>query len=172
MSLPTDTTGGIGGGDYFKLEKGQNKILIVGDAVTGYEYWTNEDKPVRSREKFTETPNIKVRQVKNEKTGEMEAKNDTQRFFWAVPVYDYKDESFKIFQITQKTLRDSLASLQNNADWGNPIGTYTISIDKQGENLTTKYTVMANPTKDPEVLAGVVANYNEAPIDLDKVMFS
>jgi len=89
MGIPTDVSGGVGGGDYFKLATGQNKILIVGDAVTGYEYWTNADKPVRSKVKFVETPDAKVRQVKNQKTGEMEAKTDSQKFFWALPVYDY-----------------------------------------------------------------------------------
>lgn len=169
--LPGDTSGGIGGGDFFKVEKGQNKILIVGEVITGYEYWTNDDKPVRSREKFADTPNIKVRQVRNDKTGETETKADSQRFFWAMPVYDHKDKSYKLWQVTQKSLRDSLASLQNNPDWGNPIGTYSISIDRQGDNLTTKYTVIANPTKDAEALAAIVAAYSESAIDLDKRMF-
>ena len=170
MSLPTDTTGGIGGGDYFKLEKGQNKILIVGEVITGYEYWTQDDKPVRSREKFVETPNIKVREVEN-KEGVKEMKADSQRFFWAMPVYDYKDGAYKVWQVTQKTLRDSLSSLQNNADWGNPIGNYTISIDRQGDGLATKYTVMANPTKKKEELAELVAVYSTNPTNIDTVMF-
>lgn len=164
MALPSDVTGGIGGGDFFKLEKGQNKILIVGEVVTGYEYWTNEDKPVRSITKFESTPNAKVRQFKNEKTGEMETKEDSQKFFWSMPVYDFKDESFKLWQVTQKTLRDNLASLQNNADWGNPIGNYTISIDKQGDGLLTKYTVMGNPVKDKKPLEKIMADYAGKPI--------
>lgn len=165
MALPTDVSGGIGGGDFFKVEKGQNKILIVGEAVTGYEYWTNEDKPVRSITKFEATPDIKKRQVKNEKTGQMEEKVDTQKFFWSMPVYDFKDQSFKLWQVTQKTLRDSLAALQNNVDWGNPIGNYTISIDRQGENLGTKYNVMANPVKDKKELEKIVADYAANPLE-------
>lgn len=172
MALPTDTSGGIGGGEYFKPEMGQNKVLIVGEAVTGYEYWTNADKPVRSKEKFADTPDIKIRKVKNEKTGEIEEKEDKQRFFWAMPVYDFSDNTFKLWQVTQKGLRDNLASLQANADWGNPIGTYTISIDRSGENLTTKYTVMANPTKNPEELTALVMQYEADPIDVDKALFS
>lgn len=171
MSLPTDTSGGIGGGDYFKPEKGQNKILIVGDAIVGYEYWTQDDKPVRSKQKFEDTPNIKVRTVEN-KDGVKEEKPDTQRFFWAMPVYDYKDETFKIWQVTQKTLRDSLASLQNNSDWGNPVGMYTISIDRQGDNLSTKYSVIANPTKKQEELDAIMETYNQNPIDVTAALFS
>lgn len=171
MPLPNDTAGGVGGGDYFKPEKGQNKILIVGDAITGYEYWTNEDKPVRAKEKFEETPNIKIRQVKNDKTGVVEDKPDTQKFFWAMPVYDYKDKTIKLWQVTQKSLRDSLASLQANEDWGNPIGNYTINIDRQGENLTTKYSVVPNPVKDKKELDEILKQYAANPLDIASMVF-
>jgi hypothetical protein len=170
MALPTDVSGGVGGGDYFKPATGQNKILIVGDAVTGYEYWTNADKPVRSKVKFTETPDAKMRQVKNQKTGEMESKTDTQKFFWALPIYDFKDGSYKLWQITQKSIKDNLASLQANADWGNPVGNYTISIDKKGEALLTEYTIMANPVKDKKEIEKIMAGYTD-PIDVESMLF-
>lgn len=169
--LPTDTNGGVGGGDYFKPALGQNKVLIVGDAVTGYEYWTQADKPVRSKVKFTETPDAKVRQVKNQKTGAMEAKTDTQKFFWALPVYDFKDDTFKLWQITQKAIKENLASLQANADWGNPVGNYTISIDRKGEGLLTEYTVMANPAKDKKPLEEIMKKYAANPIDIAGSLF-
>lgn len=170
--LPTDTSGGVGGGDYFKPAQGQNKIMIVGDTITGYEYWTNEDKPVRSKEKFTELKDVKIRQVKNQKTGETEEKADTQKFFWAMPVYDFKDESFKLWQVTQKKIKESLLSLQQNDDWGNPVGNYTISIDRKGEGLTTEYSIMANPTKDKKVLDEIMAQYKANPMDVEGLMFA
>lgn len=172
MPLPTDTSGGVGGGNYFKPAMGQNKILIVGDAVTGYEYWTNQDKVVRSTTKFEETPDIKIRQVKNQKTGEMENKEDTQKFFWAMPVYDFKDETFKLWQVGQKAIKENLASLQANADWGNPVGNYTISIDRKGEGLLTEYTVMANPVKDKKPLEEIMKKYAQNPIDVAKSLFN
>ena len=171
MALPTDVTGGVGGGDYFKPALGQNKILIVGEVVTGYEYWTNADKPVRSKEKFAETPDAKVRQVKNQKTGEMESKTDGQKFFWALPVYDFKDETYKLWQITQKSIKENLKSLQDNSDWGNPVGNYTISIDKKGEGLLTEYTIMANPVKDKKEIEKIMAGYTN-PIDIDGALFN
>jgi hypothetical protein len=189
MALPTDVSGGIGGGNYFKPAMGQNKILIVGDAVTGYEYWTNQDKCVRSTEKFAETPDIKIRQVKNKKTGEMEDKEDTQKFWWAMPVYDLKQaeeivkadpkkagevfaECIKLWQVSQKAIKENLASLQANPDWGNPVGNYTISIDRKGEGLLTEYTVMANPTKDKRALEAIMAKYAESPMDVKGMMFN
>ena len=172
MALPQDTNGGLGGGDYFKPVQGQNKILIVGDAVVGYEYWTNADKCHRSREKFTETPDIKVRTVKNQKTGVMEEKTDTQKFFWAMPVYDFKDETYKLWQVNQKKLRDGLASLQSNEEWGNPIGTYSISIERKGEGLLTEYVMMANPVKDKKVIDKTMAAYELSPIDIANALFN
>lgn len=171
MALPTDVSGGVGGGDYFKPALGQNKVLIVGDAVTGYEYWTADDKPVRSKVKFEETPGAKVRQVKNQKTGETESKTDTQKFFWAIPVYDFKDEAFKMWQITQKSIKENLASLQANADWGNPVGNYTISIDRKGEGLLTEYTIMANPVKDKKPLEEIMKKYAASPMDISGSLF-
>jgi hypothetical protein len=162
MSLPTDTAGGLGGGDYFKPAQGQNKVLIVGDAVTGYEYWTADDKPVRSKTKFDEPlENVKVRQVTNQKTGEKEEKPDTQKFFWVVPVYDFADESFKTWQVTQKGIRDTLADLEANEDWGSPVGGMTLSISRSGEGLTTEYKVTPNPVKDEKELASIVKEYTD-----------
>lgn len=170
--LPTDTQGGVGGGDYFKPAQGQNKIMIVGDAITGYEYWTSDDKPVRSKEKFTDMTDVKIRQVKDQKTGKTEEKPDTQKFFWAMPVYDFKDETFKLWQVTQKSIKESLLSLQQNDDWGNPVGKYTISIDRKGEGLTTEYSIMANPVKDQKQLDDVMKAYKEQPMDVEGMMFS
>lgn len=170
--LPTDTSGGVGGGDYFKPAQGQNKILIVGDAIVGYEYWTNQDKCIRSKEKFTDMPDLKIRQVKNIKTGETEDKLDNQKFFWAMPVYDFSDETFKLWQVTQKSIKESLSSLQKNDDWGNPVGKYTISIDRKGEGLLTEYNVMANPTKDAKVIDEIMKKYKETPINVESSLFN
>ena len=39
MSLPQDVKGEAAGSAYFSIEPGQNEFLIVGPAVTGYQYW-------------------------------------------------------------------------------------------------------------------------------------
>lgn len=170
MSLPTNTSGGLGGGDFFKAAAGQNKIAILDDAIEGYEYWTNDTKVVRSKEKFTETPDIKIRQVTNEKTGETENKEDKQKYFWAVPVYNFNTKAVEVFQISQKGIRDSLANLQANEDWGDPTGSYTITINKSGEGLLTKYEVTPNPTKEG-VLDKIMADYKAAPVDVEGIFF-
>lgn len=169
MSLPTDTRGEAGGGgDYFSPQKGQNKVLIVGPAVTGYEYWTTEGKPKRSKEVFADTPDIRMR--KNDDGTESP---ERQKFFWALPVYDYADKKLKVWQINQKNIREALLSLNQNDDWGDPTGKYSISISKSGENLQTSYSVTPNPVKagDKEI-EEAVKMYEENPVDVESALFS
>lgn len=171
MSLPKDTSGGLGGGEYFKPEKGANKILLVGEVVTGYEYWTADNKAVRSTTQFETTPGIR-KVKKKEKDGTENEVDDKQKFFWAVPVYDYSDKSIKIYQISQKGVRDALVALQANEDWGDPVGRYSITINREGEGLNTKYSVTPNPIKDGDkVIAEAVAKYTANPIDVHSTIF-
>lgn len=173
MSLPQDTKGAAAGGaNYFKAEKGQNKILIVGDAVTGYEYWTADNKVFRSPEVFEETPGIRTRKVKDKGGNEKEV-DEKQKFFWALPVYDYADKTIKIYEITQKKVRDALAGLQANEDWGNPVGKYSVTITREGDGLTTSYTVTPNPAKEGDkTIAEAMALYEKEPVDIAAAMFT
>ena len=167
MALPTDTRGKAGGGSYFKPEQGQNKVLIVGNAIAGYEYWTNESKVHRSPEKFTDTPDIRTRTVDGEEIA------DKQKFFWAVPVFNLKTEAVEVWQISQKGIRDSLAALQADEDWGDPTNKYTITVSKSGEGLETKYSVTPNPVKKEteEVIKQAKAEYDSNTPDLEAIFF-
>lgn len=173
MALPTDTSGGMGGGaDFFKPAKGQNKVLIVGEVVTGYEYWTGDNKPVRSKTTFDATPGIRQVKKKNNDGSEVMV-DDKQKFFWALPVYDYNDKTIKVWQIGQKGVRDALVALQANDDWGDPVGRYSITLNKEGDGLTTKYTVTPNPIKEgDETIAAARAAYEANPVDIEGTLFS
>lgn len=172
MSLPTDTRGKAGGSAYFSPETGNNKILIVGPVITGYQYWTNRGEVVRSPEVFEETPDIRVRVETDKETGEKIEKEEKQQFFWALPVYNFATEGIAVWQVTQKGVRDQLAALQANDDWGDPTGNYTITINKKGEGLETKYVVTPNPSeKDAETIAAANAMYASSPLDLESMFF-
>lgn len=98
---------------------------------------------------------------------------DKQKYFWALPIYDFSDKKFKVYQISQKGVRDALVSLQANADWGNPVGSYSLTIEKKGSGFDTKYSVVPNPDKEEvkkEIVAAVAA-YKATPIDIEAVMF-
>lgn len=172
MSLPQDTRGKAVGSSFFKPEAGANKVLIVGEAISGYQYWTNGGKVKRSPEVFEETPDIRIRKVKDEKTGEEKDQEEKQQFFWAVSIHNFDTDAIEVWQITQKSIRDELAALQTNEAWGDPTGKYTITIKKDGEGLKTKYTVTPNPAdKDTDKIKAVVDAYSANPMDLQDMFF-
>lgn len=172
MPLPTDTRGKAAGSQFTALEQGQNKVLIVGDAVPGYQYWTANGVKTSS-EVFLETPGIKMKKVKDKETGVESEVPDKQQYFWAVPIYNFKSESFEIFKITQKGVRDDLANLQSNDEWGDPVGKYTVTISKSGEGFETKYTVTPNPVNDASkvAIAEIMETYKADEINVGKTIF-
>lgn len=139
---------------YMKFVQGKNKFRILSSPVTGFEYWTTENKPVRSREKFTETPNIKV-----EKGGKS---NITH--FWALIVYNYQLEEVQILEITQKGILKYILELSKDPAWGSPKG-YDLVVNRSGEGLATKYTTTANPHSklSPEI----TEKFEKSEIDLN-----
>lgn len=170
MPLPTDTRGKAAGSSFTTLDQGQTKLLIVGEAVSGYQYWTNDGVKTQA-DVFDETPGIRMKKVKDKNTGVESEVPDKQQFFWAVPVYNFKSEAFEIYKITQKGVREDLAALQANDEWGDPVGKYTITITKTGQSFDTAYTVTPNPTTDAnkEAIAAVMAKYE--PQDLAAIIF-
>lgn len=128
---------------FMKFVTGKNKFRILSPLTVGYEYWTNENKPVRSKEPFEDTPNGKL-----DEEGKVRINH-----FWAVVVYNYATDTIQILEITQKGIQKYILGLVNDPDWGKPQG-YDIVVTREGEGLATKYTVAANPHKemDPEII--------------------
>jgi hypothetical protein len=127
-----------------KLEDGDNKFLILGSAILGYEYWNLEGKPVRMKERPTQMPI----DIKEDQGGKKNI-----RHFWAFPVWNFKAKEVSILEITQKQIMGALQTYARNEDWGDPILTYTITINRKGSGFDTEYNVIANPVKDlaPEI---------------------
>ena len=97
---------------------------------------------------------------------------EKQQYFWTMPVYNFATEGVEIWQVTQKGVRDQLAALQANEDWGDPTGKYTITISKKGEGLDTKYNVTPNPAeKDTEAITAAMESYSADPMDLEAMFF-
>lgn len=138
-----------------KLKNGENKMRIMSSAITGYVYWTKEDKPVRTPEYPTNTPNIKT-----DENGKTKIQH-----FWAFVVWDYSGEgAIKIMEVTQAGIRDSLLNLVNDSDWGDPKN-YDIKITKTGQKLDTRYQV--SPVPHREAPADAVKEYAGTDIDLN-----
>lgn len=120
--------------DYMKFVKGENRFRILDNATTGFEYWTQDSKPVRSKEPFEETPNIKI---ENGRQTDVKA-------FWAIPVWNYNSKSVQILEITQVSIMSAIKALYDNSKWGSPVN-YDICVTKTGEKMETKYQVTPEP---------------------------
>lgn len=129
-----------GSSGYMKFEKGVNKFLILGSALVGWEYWSLEDKPVR----VAELPEHNPADIRVGDDGQPEK----IKHFWAFPVWNYEDERVQVLELTQSTIRREISALVDNDEWGTPVLTYAITVSREGEKLTTKYTVTPSPAKD------------------------
>lgn len=117
--------------NYMKFQDGLNRFRVLDSAITGFEYFTVNNKPVRSKEAFDSTP----ADIKD---------NGKVKAFWAFPVWNYQTESVQILELTQKTIMNNVLALVNNPKWGDP-KMYDIAVTRQGEGLDTEYQVQAEP---------------------------
>ena len=116
--------------NYMKFKDGTNTFRVLSSAIVGYEYFKDDNKPVRSRHDFDTTPGIKV-------GGEV-------KHFWAFAVWNYADKKVQILELTQKGIMGYMQSLISNKKWGNPNG-YDIVVTKTGAGLKTEYDTLAEP---------------------------
>lgn len=151
---------------YMKLEEGNNKFRIVSEAVIGFEYWNENNKPVRLKE----NPSEKPADIRLNEDGSY-----TIKHFWAFVVIDRNDLSgVKILELTQPGIMRNIEDLINSEDWGN-IEDYDITINRKGKGLETRYTVQPSPHKpltkeEKEMVKNSPVNlealfYNENPFD-------
>lgn len=135
--LPADYTAPSSSDLFMKFQDGDSNFRILSSALTGYEYWTEENKVIRSKVPFTETPNIK-----KDKGG----KEQKPKHFWVFTVWNYNTKNVEILHISQKTIQTDILSLAKDEDWGDPRG-YDIKVNRSGKDLTTKYQVSPKPKK-------------------------
>lgn len=128
-------------GNYTKIPEGEAvRLRILSEAIVGYEYWTNDNKPIRSEKPFTSTPNIR--------------EGDKPKHFWAFKVYNYTTEKIEVWEITQASIRSKLWALwEDSEDYGD-LRKYGLKITRTGSKLETKYEVIAAPPKplDPAIV--------------------
>jgi len=149
--LPKDYKVPQGSSQFMKLEKGQNKLRILGQPIIGYEWWeesTEGKKPFRV------------------KTFEEAVRNGREpiKHFWAFAVWNYSNESCQVLSITQKTIMKALEALSIDEDWGNP-EKFDIVITRTGDGMETDYTVQPKPAK--EIDHNILEAYKESKIDLE-----
>jgi len=120
-------------GSYFKPLKGkQNRVRILSDKpLVGKVQWTNDNKPVRWR--------------LGEKAPEADYRaGDKPKTFIAVAVWNYEEKVTQVWEITQRTLQESLDLLTRDKDFGHPVN-YDLKITRKGEGLETTYSMVPMP---------------------------
>jgi hypothetical protein len=129
-----------GQSNYMRFQEGINRFRVLSSAIVGYEYFTQDNKPVRSKD----APETIPSDIK---------KDGKVKHFWAFAVWNYqvsKNEkgehvgAVQVLEITQNTIMKPMMALINNSKWGNP-KKYDIAITKTGEGLDTEYTTQAEP---------------------------
>ena len=134
-----------------RLAVGQNKFRALSSAITGYEYFNSESRPVRSQEPFDETPGIKP--------------GNKVKHFWSFVVWNYGAKRVQILEIVQKSVQDQILGYVKNADWGDPKD-YDITIIREGTGLNdTSYQVQPSPHKPVE--REIEETFKKMKIDLE-----
>lgn len=128
--LPDDYEAPEGGGNFMKLQDGENKIRILSKPIVGWVDW-KEKKSFRFPMKNKPEKPLDKNPIKH---------------FWAFVVWNYATESIQILEITQQTIQQAIANLSKDDEWGAPFQ-YDLKISKKGKDLDTKYGVTPSPKK-------------------------
>ena len=134
---------------YMKFIGTNSRFRVLGEAVDGFIWWTDEDgkrRPNRVRD-LSEVP---------ERFKDNVAEDDERsKYFIAMLVWNYKFEKdddgkwvgkAQILDLTQVSIYGVLSSLEVNEDWGDLKG-YDIKVEKSGEGKNTRYEVTPVPHK-------------------------
>jgi len=141
--------------NYMKFQEGENNFRILSSAIIGWEYWNNQNKPIRSEDRPEEMPE----DIKQEKDGSYRINH-----FWIFAVYNYEAKKIQILELTQKGIMKTIQGLVKNQKWGNPSG-YDITVTRSGSGFDTEYSCVPNPHS--EIDTAIIMQYEKMNINLD-----
>jgi hypothetical protein len=145
--------------NYMKFKEGENTFRVLSSAITGYEYWTTENKPVRSKTPFKTTPNIKTN-----KDGSKSIKH-----FWAFVVYNQDSKKIQILEVDKSSIQKKMLNIINNKKWGDPKN-YDFVVIKTGSGFDTEYDTMSNPHSP--ISEDIIKEYQAMNIKLEELYTS
>jgi hypothetical protein len=141
-----------GGGNYYKLQQGDNRFRILSKPIIGWLDWSVDNKPIRTRS--TEPKPQPINAAKSVK------------HFWAFVVWNYESSVLQILEVTQSGIQNGIQTLARDPDWGSPFG-YDICINKSGQDKETRYAVSPKPHKP--LSKDIDAALLETPIELEQL---
>lgn len=135
--LPSNYAEPTGGGRYTKIKEGETvKLRVISATITeGFQRWTDDNKPIRWRKSEGEPKRSDWKQ------------EGKAKYFWVLVVYNYNSGQIEVWEITQSSIRESIASLVKAEEYGHPKG-YDIKVSRSGTGLDTTYSVVPLPPKD------------------------
>lgn len=152
---------------FLKLREGENHIRICSPALFGWQIFDQENQPHR-RDMDNPFTVDDLRSLKIEKDDEGNFREPAH--FWAMLVYSYDEDAYRICMITQSTVQMDILGYFNDKAWGDP-REYDIKIVRKGTSKTdTEYSLKVLPKK--KLSKDLVARL-DALIDrteLDKLM--
>ena len=141
--------------NYMKFKEGDNTFRALSSAITGWEYWNTDNKPVRRNENWNTVPD----DIKTEKDGSVRINH-----FWAFIVWNYEAQKVQILELTQKGIMKYIQSLTKNPKWGSPKN-YDITVNRTGSGFDTEYTCTANPPS--EIDEKILKQYESMTVNLE-----
>jgi len=144
-------------GQYARLEDGDNKFIVLGSVVLGWQYWNTEKKCIRMENQPKQTP--------TDIGEDREGKQGKVRHFWAFPVFNLITDEVQILEVTQKRLMGALQDLSRDKDWGDPVLTYQITIKKSGKGTDTTFQTLPVPFKGK--IEDIKQKYEESDVEMD-----
>lgn len=138
-------------GNYMKFSEGDNTFRVLSSAIIGYEYFTNENKPVRMKT----SPDSMPSDIKND---------GAVKHFWAFVVYNYESKRIQILELTQKGIMKTMQFYIKNPKWGNP-REYDFIVTRTGSGMGTEYAITVSP-KAP-VDQSVIDRFEKMNINLE-----
>lgn len=159
--LPKDYEIPVGPSRYMQFEEGANQLRILGSAITGWEWWTEDEKGKRSPQRVAKSDEVPepVRQAVD--------KRKKAKHFWAFPVWNYKMKEVQILELTQKTIMRGIQLLIES--WGHPTE-YDIIIGKVKtgtRDVDVEYSVMPRPDGKQPLDEGIARYYQDLNIKLE-----
>jgi len=152
----SDAVAQSGSSGYLNLSKikGTKRIRFVGPGQTGYLGWT-DDGPIRFRQMPSEVP--------ESVTPDRKGRRSLSWFICGV-VWDYDEETFKICEISQKSVIKALEGYMSDEDYGDPNG-YDLKITREEGSDFAKYVVL--PTPPSSTAKHIVEGYKSLKWNLD-----
>ena len=152
--------------DYLKIKENEkHRIRIMGTSkdpatfIQGWEAWDQDNKPHREPYELGKPCSKQLKDID---------RNASPKLFWMFTVYHVDEERAKVFQVTQRTIKDPILAYSKNPKWGD-LTQYDITITRTGKDMNnTKYSLTPDPDKTPpseEMLKAI----KEARIDCSAV---